>query len=151
LEREWPQVLLPTAQINTLEAERRELRRTSEEPVMAQVRQLNTRRGIGTNSAWLYVVEFFAWREFRNRKQVGALPALLAPERGAFRHSGGFQMNGFGQLVLRLFWWLGMIAAAVRSVDRAAGGRRITQAFDISKSLRIVEFGAGVSGFMVSG
>ena len=48
----------------------------SAEPVVEQVRQLNTLRGIGTNSAWLYVMEFFAWREFRNRKQVGALAGL---------------------------------------------------------------------------
>ena len=34
-------------------------------PVIAQVRQLFTLRGIGVNSAWLYIMEFFAWRDFR--------------------------------------------------------------------------------------
>jgi transposase len=76
LEREWQQVIFLTAQIESLEAERRQLLHTSVEPVVEQVRQLHTLRGIGTNSTWLYVMEFFAWREFRNRKQVGALAGL---------------------------------------------------------------------------
>ncbi|MGH7909017.1 MAG: transposase [Thermodesulfobacteriota bacterium] len=37
---------------------------------------LNLLRGIGTNSAWLYGMEVFGWREFRNRKQVGAIVGL---------------------------------------------------------------------------
>jgi hypothetical protein len=39
--------------IQTLEAERRALWRRREDPVLAQVRQLFTLRGIGVNSAWL--------------------------------------------------------------------------------------------------
>jgi transposase len=30
-------------------------------------------RGIGANGAWLLAMEFFTWRNFRNRRQVGAL------------------------------------------------------------------------------
>jgi transposase len=33
-------------------------------------------RGIGVNSAWLYVMEFFGWRAFRNRREVGGLAGL---------------------------------------------------------------------------
>jgi len=44
--------------------------------VLAHVRQLVRLRGIGTNSAWLYVMEFFGWRGFRNRREVGALAGL---------------------------------------------------------------------------
>ena len=44
--------------------------------MIAQVRQLFTLRGIGINSAWLYVMEFFAWRDFQTPKQVGALAGL---------------------------------------------------------------------------
>ena len=43
---------------------------------MEQVRQLMRLRGIGDNSAWLFVMEFFGWREFRNRRQVGGLSGL---------------------------------------------------------------------------
>jgi len=63
-------------QIRELESERLEIVREAREPAIEKVRQLLMLRGIGINSAWLYVMEFFAWREFRNRKQVGALAGL---------------------------------------------------------------------------
>ena len=76
LKRAWQQVSFLTAQIQTMEAKRRALLRHREDPVIAQVRQLFTLRGIGVNSAWLYVMEFFAWRDFQTPKQVGALAGL---------------------------------------------------------------------------
>jgi transposase len=76
LKRAWQQVGFLTAHIQTLEAERRALLRRSEDPAVEQVRQLFTLRGIGVNSAWLYVMEFFAWRDFQTPKQVGALAGL---------------------------------------------------------------------------
>jgi transposase len=76
LKRAWPQVGFLTVHIQTLEAERRALLRRREDPGIAQVRQLFTLRGIGVNSAWLYVMEFFAWRDFQTPKQVGALAGL---------------------------------------------------------------------------
>jgi transposase len=65
LKRAWQQVGFLTAHIQTLEAERRALLRRRKDPGIAQVRQLFTLRGIGINSAWLYVMAFFAWRDFR--------------------------------------------------------------------------------------
>jgi transposase len=62
-QREWPQVQWLTEQIVRLEAARRAILRTSEEPAVEQVRQLATLRGIGVNSAWLVVMECFAWRD----------------------------------------------------------------------------------------
>src|SRR5262249_26340839 len=76
LKRAWQQVGFLTAHIQTREAERRVLVRHREDPVIAQVRQLFTRRGIGVHSAWLYVMAFFAWRDFQTPKQVGALAGL---------------------------------------------------------------------------
>src|SRR5262252_2109386 len=76
LKRAWQQVGFLTAHIQTLEAERRALLRRREDPVIAQVRQLFTLRGIGVNSAWLYVMAFFAWRDFQTPKHVGALAGL---------------------------------------------------------------------------
>ena len=55
-----------------LEAGRRELLRHGEDPAIEKARQLNLLRGIGMNSAWLYAMELFGWREFRNCKEVGA-------------------------------------------------------------------------------
>src|SRR4029453_1284406 len=76
LKRAWQQVRFFPAHNQTLEAERRALLRRQEDPVIEQVRQLFTLRGIGVNSAWLYVMEFFAWRDFQTLKEVGALAGL---------------------------------------------------------------------------
>jgi transposase len=78
LEREWAKVELFTAQIRQLEGERDEQLRSGTASALELVRQLLRLRGIGVNSAWLYVMEFFGWREFRNRREVGGL-AGLAP------------------------------------------------------------------------
>jgi transposase len=76
LKREWQKVQQLTEQIGSLEAERRVALRTSEERGLKQVRQLATLRGLGINSAWLFVMEFFAWRDLQTPKQVGALAGL---------------------------------------------------------------------------
>jgi transposase len=76
LEREWERVCLYTELIHRLESERRELLRTATDPVIEKVLQLTPLRGIGPNSAWLFVMEFFGWREFQTRKQVGGLAGL---------------------------------------------------------------------------
>jgi transposase len=61
-----------------LEGERTELLRTSTDPSVEQVRRLLRLCGIGENSAWLFVIEFFAWRQFHNRREVGGLAGLTA-------------------------------------------------------------------------
>jgi transposase len=63
-------------QIKDLENERARKIRTSEEAPMPKVRKLLCLRGIGANSAWLYVMEFFGWRRIKNRKQLAALAGL---------------------------------------------------------------------------
>ena len=76
LVREWERVEFYRVLIERLEGERRELLRDSTDPAVAKVRQLIHLKGIGTNSAWLYVMELFGWREFRSGKEVGAIVGL---------------------------------------------------------------------------
>ncbi len=76
LHREFAGYQFVTEQVQELEAERRQLLRSSTEPSVEQVRQLLQLRGLGENSAWLFVMEFFSWREFRTRRQVGGLAGL---------------------------------------------------------------------------
>ena len=76
LEREYQRIQLIEQQIGELQAQRRELLRTSEDASIEKVRQLMRLRGIGINSAWLYVMEFFSWRKLKNRREVGALAGL---------------------------------------------------------------------------
>lgn len=76
LEREWQKVEQLSAQIRALETERRHLLRTSTDPAVTQVRQLLALQALGPASAWLYVMEFFSWRRFANRREVGSLAGL---------------------------------------------------------------------------
>src|SRR5205807_4615286 len=76
LRREHERWQLVDRQIKDLENERARRIRNSENKVVGKVRQLLRLRGIGANSAWLYVMEFFGWRRIRNRKQLAALAGL---------------------------------------------------------------------------
>jgi transposase len=79
LEREWVRRESVVEEIRFLEAEQRALLRSGlEDPALEQVRALMKLRGIAIRSAWVFVMEFFSWRRFRNDKEVGAL-AGLAP------------------------------------------------------------------------
>jgi transposase len=73
LEDEYARRALADQQIKRLENEqRRAIREDASEP-LDQVRQLMELRGIGEQTAWIAVMEFFGWREFKNRRQLGAL------------------------------------------------------------------------------
>jgi transposase len=60
-------------QIAKVEAERRAQLQTSSEASIDKVRQLMQLKGVGINGAWLLVMEFFGWRAFKNRREVGGL------------------------------------------------------------------------------
>jgi transposase len=96
LKRAWQQVGVLTTHIQTLEGQRRAVLRRSEESVIDQVCQLFTLRGIGVNSAWLYVMEFFAWRDLQTPKQVGALAGLTPTpsQSGESRREWGIAKAG---------------------------------------------------------
>ena len=60
-------------QIAELEAERRALLQSSQAASIEKVRHLMHLRCIGINGAWVLVMEFFAWRAWKNRREVGGL------------------------------------------------------------------------------
>lgn len=88
LGRDWQLVTMLTTRLRLLRQERLELLRTHpDDPALQRVRQLLMLRGIGMESAWLYVMEFFGWRQFQNRRQVGALAGLTpTPYQSGDRH-----------------------------------------------------------------
>jgi len=96
LTREWDTVADYTTRIRALKAERRALLRATDDAAIAQVRQLNQLCGVGIDSAWLYVMEFFGWREFRNRRQVGGLAGLTDThyQSGDQQHEQGISKAG---------------------------------------------------------
>ena len=113
LEREWAKVTLLTTQLRTLQAVRRKLLRSAEtDPAVAQVRQLLALRAIGPESAWLYVMEFFSWRQFHNRRQIGALAGLTPTpyQSGDVHHEQGISKAGnrhIRAMAIEIAWaWL---------------------------------------------
>lgn len=76
--REHERLALLQKQIKELERQRRQVVRESPEVAHQQVKHLLKLRGVGDNSAWLLVREFFGWRQFQNGRELGAL-AGLAP------------------------------------------------------------------------
>lgn len=94
VEREYAALQYVQEQIKQLEQERKELIETSKDASVEQVRQLMKLRAIGPNSAWLFVMEFFSWREFRNRREVGALAGLTPTP---YQSGEGSQEQGIGK------------------------------------------------------
>lgn len=74
--REHERLLLVEDQIKSIEATRKQRVKDAEQPAHRMVADLMQLTGIGLHSAWVFVMEFFAWRSFKNRKQVGRLAGL---------------------------------------------------------------------------
>ena len=75
--REWEKAALFTTQIQALERARQLELRQQADAVVARVRQLLQLRGIGEQTAWLFVTELFGWRRFRNRREVGGITGMV--------------------------------------------------------------------------
>jgi transposase len=76
LVRAYQQLRLVEDQISTLAAEKREQLKQVDNAKIRQVAQLLRLPGIGPVSSWTFVMEFFGWRQFRNRREVAALAGL---------------------------------------------------------------------------
>ena len=74
--REHERLKVVQVQIHDIERLRKEILSSSQDPAIEQVRRLLRLKGIGINSAWIDVMEFFAWRNFRNRGELGCLSGL---------------------------------------------------------------------------
>jgi transposase len=107
LAREYERLQAVKQQIRELEHSR-----TSSAPAVEQVRQLLRLKAIGMNSAWVYVMEFFSWRNFRNRREVGSLAGLTpTPYRsGESAHEQGISKAGnrrIRAMAIEIAWvWL---------------------------------------------
>lgn len=110
--RDWKRLLAQRELVRQIEAERNAIFRESSDPAVEKVRQLYSLCGVGIESAWLFVMEFFAWREFTNRREIGAL-AGLAPtpfQSGDVRRELGIAKSGNPNvrwLAIEIAWsWL---------------------------------------------
>jgi len=110
--REHERLRMVEEQIEVLGKEREKRLAAADTDALKQVEQLMTLVGIGINSSWKFVMEFFAWREFRNGKQIGALSGLTPTpyDSGAGQHEQGISKAGSNRirtLAVEMAWvWL---------------------------------------------
>ena len=74
--REFARWQLADAQVKELENQRKQRIRKDDTPHVAKVRGLLNLAGVGLSGSWLMVYELFGWRQFANRRQVGAIVGL---------------------------------------------------------------------------
>ena len=94
--REFELLQVIHRQARDLEQQRAKEVREKDSPTVEQVRKLLGLRAIGIGSSWLYVHEFFGWRKFKNRKQVGSLAGLTPTPyaSGQIDHEQGISKAG---------------------------------------------------------
>ena len=76
--REYERLQVVEDQIKALEKEKKERLKNPDTDSLEKVAKLASLYGIGSVSSWTFVMEFFGWRQFQNRREVGGL-AGLAP------------------------------------------------------------------------
>lgn len=114
LVRAGERLALLVQQSGALEAEReRRVREAGEaDGPLAMVRRLRQLKGLGPVAAWVFVMEFFGWRAFRNGREVGALAGLTgsAYSSGATQREQGISKAGnrrVRRLAVEIAWlWL---------------------------------------------
>lgn len=158
LQREAERLELVRAQVRQLERERATAlkeRPSKADEIAARLMLLN---GIGPNAATVYAFEFFSWRKFQNRRQVGASAGMTGTpyDSGGSRREQGISKAGNRRvraIAIQVAWqWLrnqpesrltrwylerfGSGAARARRVGIVALARRILVAL-----WRYVDFG----------
>lgn len=97
-------------QIKRLMRERRGMARVLPKETRQQLRRLMKLKAIGPETAWLLEVEFFAWRSFRNVKQLASLAGLAGTP---YQSGDSHRELGISKSGNRLIRWI-MIEAAWR-------------------------------------
>jgi len=112
IERQGDRLTLAAEQIRLIQKEQRERVGSAATPEMHKVKTLTTLDGIGLDSAWLLVMEFFAWREFQSRRQVAGAAGLSGTPKntGASKREQGISKAGNPRVrtrMIELAWlWL---------------------------------------------
>ena len=110
IKREYELLNVVRNQMQAIESERKELFKESKTERIEKVRELHRLKGIGPKGSWLLVMEFFGWREFRNRKQVGSAAGLTGTpyNSGASVREQGISKAGNRRvrwMIVQLSWF----------------------------------------------
>jgi transposase len=76
LRREYQRLQAVQADLRQLERQQTEKLKTERTAGIEKIRRLQQLRGIGMASSWMFVMELLGWRQFRNRREVGAAVGL---------------------------------------------------------------------------
>lgn len=110
--REAERLQLVERQLKALESKMENLLKTSQEPHIEKIRKLMQLKGIGEVSSWLLIMEWFGWRKFNNRREVGAAAGLVGTPyaSGESQREQGITKAGnhrIRALMIELSWcWL---------------------------------------------
>jgi len=112
LQREYQRYQLVDQQIKAIEKEQIERVAEDDKLALQQINHLRTLKGIGWQSSWILVMEFFNWRNFRNAKQLGSCAGLTPTpyDSGDSTREQGISKAGnkrVRKLMIELSWlWL---------------------------------------------
>jgi transposase len=112
LRREYARMKIVDEQIKGLEGEQQRRVREEKGKSVDQIRQLMLLKSIGQQSSWILVQEFFGWRGFKNRRQVGGCAGLVPTpyNSGDSEREQGISKAGnarIRKLMVELSWlWL---------------------------------------------
>lgn len=110
--REAQRLEMVETQLKELELQMLERLKTSDEDVYKKIQQLKNLKGIGDVSSWVLIMEWFGWRKFKNRREVGAAAGLVGTpyDSGESQREQGITKAGnyrIRALMIELAWsWL---------------------------------------------
>lgn len=113
LQREYERLQRVQDQIRELERQRQEEVVLQDSRAMEMVKQLVLLKSIALTSAWVFVREFFGWRQFQNRRELASLAGLapLPYQSGeSLNREQGINKAGNGRIramIVEIAWaWL---------------------------------------------
>lgn len=112
LKREQQRLALAEEQLKAIESEQRRRIKNPSTKAEKQAKELSTLRGIGVQGSWTLCHEFFGWRNFKNRKEVGGCAGITGTpyDSGDIRREQGISKAGNRRVrycMIELAWgWL---------------------------------------------
>ena len=110
--REAARLDLIEKQLKALELNMQEFLKTGKDTVSINIQGLMNLKGIGEVSSWILVMEWFGWRHFNNRREVGAAAGLVGTpyDSGDSQREQGITKAGnhrIRAIMIELSWlWL---------------------------------------------
>jgi transposase len=109
LRREQQRLVMVEEQLDGLEKSQEAALANPESPALQKARKLQQLKAVGLQSSWILSHECFAWRTFRNRKQVGSFAGLTGTpfDSGETLREQGISKAGSGRVrttMIELAW-----------------------------------------------